>query len=147
MGTKDKSYSQLIGYLERRGISQKEAIDIIEATTPEGQKENQKFNWKMLRLTLYLWERVEQDKKGHLWSKTDTCKEVVKGNNYRKLWDGFNDTGRFDLPNEQKKLFKLVTDPRQRMAYFKTRFFKYKGTEKNIPQDVINKLVSGIPKK
>ena len=146
MGTKDTNYSQLIGYLERRGISPKEAIEIIEATTPEGQKDNQKFNWKMLRLTLYLWERIEQDKKGHLWSKTETCKAVVNTKNYKQLREAF-DKERFDPLREEKKLFKLVTDPRQRIAYFKSRYFKFKGKEKHVPQDLINKLVSGIPKK
>ena len=146
MGTKDTDYSQLIGYLERRDISPKEAIKLIEATTPKGQKDNQKFNWKMLRLTLYLWERIEQDKKGHLWTKTDTCKRVVNSENYKQLWKGFHKE-RFDPLREEKKLFKLVTDPRQKIAYFKTRHFVFKGTKKNIPQDLINKLISGIPKK
>ncbi len=85
MGQKDINYSQLIGYLERRGISPKDAINIIEATTPEAQKDNAKFNWKMLRFTMYLWERIEQDKKGRLWSKTDTCKEVVNSKNYKMI--------------------------------------------------------------
>jgi len=146
MGQKDINYSQLIGYLERRGISPKEAIDIIETTTPEGQKDNAKFNWKMLRFTLYLWERIEQDKKGHLWSKTDTCKAVVNTKNFKQLSEGFN-TGKLDPMREEKKLFKLVTDPRQKIAYFKSRFFVFKGTKKNVPQDLINKLIYGIPKK
>jgi hypothetical protein len=146
MGTKDTNYSQLIGYLERRGISPKEAIEIIETTTPEGQKDNQKFNWKMLRLTLYLWERIEQDKKGHLWSKTDTCKAVVNSKNYKMLREPFHKE-RFDPLREENKLFKLVTDPRQKIAYFKTRYFKFKGKEKNVPQELINKLISGVPRK
>ena len=144
--TKQDQWRLLGRYLERRGISPKEAIEIIEATTPEGQKDNKKFNWKMLRLTLYLWERVEQDKKGHLWTKTDTCKTVVNSKNYKQLREPFHNE-RFDPLREEKKLFKLVTDPRQKIAYFKTRYFVFKGTKKNIPQDLINKLVSGVPKK
>ena len=146
MGQKDINYSQLIGYLERRGISPKDAINIIEATTPEAQKDNAKFNWKMLRFTMYLWERIEQDKKGRLWSKTDTCKEVVNSKNYKMLREPFHKE-RFDPIREEKKLFKLVTDPRQKIAYFKSRFFVFKGTKKNVPQDLINKLIFGTPKR
>ena len=146
MAQKDTDYGKLIDYLKKREISGTEAIKIIEATTPEVQKENKKFNWKMLRLTFYLWERIEQDKKGHLWTKTDTCKTVVNSKNYKMLREPFHKE-RFDPLREEKKLFKLVTDPRQKIAYFKTRYFVFKGTKKNIPQDLINKLVSGVPKK
>ena len=137
--TKQDQWRLLGSYLERRGISPKEAVEIIEATTPEGQKDNRKFNWKMLRLTLYLWARIDQDKKGHLWSKTDTCRAVVNSKNYKMLREPFHKE-RFDPLREEKKLFKLVTDPRQKIAYFKTRYFVFKGTKKNIPQDIINKI-------
>ena len=76
MGQKDINYSQLIGYLERRGIYPKEVIDIIEKSTPKAQPDKKKFNWKMFRFTVFLWKRVEQDKNGNLLSKTDTAKEV-----------------------------------------------------------------------
>ncbi len=146
MAQKDTDYSKLIDYLKKREISGTEAIKIIEATTPEVQKENKKFNWKMLRLTFYLWERIEQDKKGHLWTKTDTCKTVVNSEQYKEVRKAFHKE-RFDPLREEKKLFKLVTDPRQKIAYFKTRYFVFKGTKRNIPQDLINKLIFGTPKK
>ena len=100
----------------------------------------------MLRLTFYLWERIEQDKQGHLWTKTDTCKRVVNSEQYKEFRKAFHKE-KFDPLREEKKLFKLVTDPRQKIAYFKTRYFVFKGTKKNIPQDLINKLISGTPKK
>ena len=147
MGTKDTKQDQwrLLGrYLERRGISPKEAIEIIEATTPEGQKDNKKFNWKMLRFTMFLWKRVEQDKNGNLLSKTDTAKDVVDSKNYKKMYGAFNHQKKIDQRKEAKNLFKLVTDPRQK-PYFKSRYFVYEGKKlgqkAHIPQDHIDYLM------
>jgi len=140
MGQKDISYKQLIGYLERRRISPKEAIDIIEATTPEGKKDNKKFNWKMFRFTLFLWKRAEEEKKGRLWKKTDTAKAVVESKKYKDLYSAFNTSSRFDPKRETFNLFKLVTDPRQR-PYFKPMYFVYERSKKSIPQDHIDYLM------
>jgi len=140
MGQKDISYKQLIGYLERRRISPKEAIDIIEATTPEGKKDNKKFNWKMFRFTLFLWKRAEEEKKGRLWKKTDTAKAVVESKKYKDLYSAFNTSSRFDPKREAFNLFKLVTDPRQR-PYFKPMYFVYERSKKSIPQDHIDYLM------
>ena len=31
------------------------------------REDNKKLIWKMKRFSLYLWERIEQEKKGYLW--------------------------------------------------------------------------------
>jgi|TARA_R100000781_G_scaffold2939_1_gene4441 hypothetical protein len=140
MGQKDISYKQLIGYLERRKITPQEAIDIIEKSTPKAQPDNKKFNWKMFRFTLFLWKRVEEDRNGNLWSKTDTAKAVVESKKYKDLYSAFNTSSRFDPKKEAFNLFKLVTDPRQR-PYFKPMYFVYEKTKKSIPQDHIDYLM------
>ena len=140
MGQKDINYSQLIGYLERRGISPKDAIDIIQKSTPEAQEDNKRFNWKMLRFTMYLWKRVEQDKNGNLLTKNATAKEVVETKNYKEMHRGFHPHSKFDPRKEAFNLFKLVTDPRQR-PYFKSRYFVYQRSKKTIPQDHIDYLM------
>ena len=140
MGQKDINYSQLIGYLERRGISPKDAIDIIQKSTPEAQEDNKRFNWKMLRFTMYLWKRVEQDKNGNLLTKNATAKEVVETKNYKEMHRGFNSHSKFDPRKEAFNLFKLVTDPRQR-PYFKSRYFVYERSKRTIPQDHIDYLM------
>ena len=61
-----KEIDKLINYLKKREISPKEAIDIIQKSTPEAQEDNKRFNWKMFRFTMYLWKRVEQGKNGNL---------------------------------------------------------------------------------
>jgi len=139
MVKKDTDYSQLIGYLKRREISPKDAMEIIQKSTPEAQEDNKRFNWKMLRFTMFLWKRVEQDKNGNLWSKTDTAKEVVNSKNYKDMYQAFN-TGKLNPEKEAKNLFKLVTDPRQK-PYFKSRYFVYERTKKTIPQDHIDYLM------
>ena len=124
MATKDTDYKKLIEYLKKREISGTDAIKIIHASTPEAKEANRKFNWKMLRFSFYLWERIEQDKKGHLWSKTDTAKEVVNSEGYKDFYSSFNNK-KFDPKKEQFNLFKLVTDPRQK-PYFKSRYCRYR---------------------
>ena len=67
MVQKYTNYTPLHSYLERREISPQEAIKIIEDTTPEVREDNKKLIWKMKRFSLYLWERIEQEKKGYLF--------------------------------------------------------------------------------
>mgnify|MGYP006149587687 CR=1 FL=1 len=145
MVQKYTNYTPLHSYLERREISPQEAIKIIEDTTPEVREDNKKLIWKMKRFSLYLWERIEQEKKGYLWTKKDTCKNIVKTKNFKQLYESFNFKERFDPIKEERRLFKLTTDPRQKIAYFKSRFFVYKGKKEHIPQKEINRLVGIEP--
>jgi len=133
------NYGDLVSYLKKREISAQDAIDIIQKSTPEAQEDNKRFNWKMLRFTMFLWKRIEQEKKGNLWSKTDTAKEVVNSKNYKDMYQAFNSL-RLNPEKEAKNLFKLVTDPRQR-PYFKSRYFVYQRSKKTIPQDHIDYLM------
>jgi len=138
-----KDIDTLIDYLEKRDIDPLEARDIIHKSTPEAQEDNKRFNWKMLRFTMYLWERIEQDKKGYLWKKTDTAKAVVESKNYIKMYEAFNNS-KYDPKKEAFNLFKLITDPRQK-PYLKSRYFVFKNSKNNIPQEIIDYLLD--PKK
>ena len=138
-----KDIDILLNYLEKRNIEPLEARDIIHKSTPEAQEDNKRFNWKMLRFTMYLWERIEQDKKGYLWKKTDTAKAVVESKNYIKMYEAFNNS-KYDPKKEAFNLFKLITDPRQK-PYLKSRYFVFKNSKNNIPQEIIDYLLD--PKK
>ena len=140
MSYSNKEINKLIDYLEKRQISPGDAIDIIHASTPEGQESNKKFNWKMLRFTLYVWQRLEEEKGRNLNSKTESARLVVSSKNYKQLYEGYYNTTRFDEKKEAKNLFKLVTDPRQKHL-FKPRYFVYPKTKKTIPQDHIDHLM------
>ena len=135
-----KEIDKLINYLKKREISPKEAIDIIQKSTPEAQEDNKRFNWKMFRFTMYLWKRVEQSKKGNLLTKKATAEAVAESKKYKDIYQAFNSSSKFDPRQEAFNLFKLVTDPRQR-PYFKSRFFVYERTKKTIPQDHIDYLM------
>ena len=135
----DRDVDKLLVYLDKRGINPLDAIDIIQKSTPEAQENNKKFNWKMLRFTMFLWKRVEQDKNGNLWKKTDTAKAVVESRKYQDMYKAFNNS-KFDPKREAFNLFKLVTDPRQR-PYFKSRYFIFERSKKTIPQDHIDYLM------
>ena len=152
----DTEINKLIKYLEKREISPGDAIDIIHASTPEGQAGNKKFNWKMLRFTMYLWKRVEQDKNGNLLSKTQTALDTVNQKKYLDLLEAHLPPASPSLrasrrvmtefkhkemiEKEAKNLFKLVTDPRQK-HFFKSRYFVYERTQTTIPQDHIDHLM------
>ena len=140
MSYSNKEINKLIDYLEKRQISPGDAIDIIQASTPEGQESNKKFNWKMLRFTLYVWQRLEEEKGRNLNSKTESARIVVSSKNYKQLYEGYHNTTKFDEKKEAKNLFKLVTDPRQKHL-FKPRYFVYPKTKKTIPQDHIDHLM------
>jgi lipoprotein NlpI len=143
------NYHPLIDYLRGRNILPEEAIDIIHSSTPEGQEANRKFNWKMMRFTLYLWQRVEEEKSKNLNSKTESAMLTASKKNYRDLYAGYHDGKRMDVKKEAKNLFKLVTDPRQK-PYFKSRYFMYEGKKlgqkAHIPQEHIDHLMQW-PKK
>ena len=135
----DRDVDKLLVYLDKRGINPLDAIDIIQKSTPEAQENNKKFNLKMLRFTMFLWKRAEQDKNGNLWKKTDTAKAVVESRKYQDMYKAFNNS-KFDPKREAFNLFKLVTDPRQR-PYFKSRYFVFERSKKTIPQDHIDYLM------
>ena len=135
-----KDIDKLLDYLGKRDIEPLDAIEIIQMSTPEAKEDNKRFNWKMLRFTMFLWKRVEQDKNGNLLTKNATAKAVVESKKYKDLYSAFNSSSRFDPRKEAFNLFKLITDPRQR-PYFKSRFFVYERTKKTIPQDHIDYLM------
>ena len=152
----DTEINKLIKYLEKREISPGDAIDIIHASTPEGQAGNKKFNWKMFRFTMYLWKRVEQDKNGNLLSKTQTALDTVNQKKYLDLLEAHLPPASPSLrasrrvmtefkhkemiEKEAKNLFKLVTDPRQK-HFFKSRYFVYERRTTTIPQDHTDHLM------
>ena len=123
---------KLLKMLEQRGISEDEAIKYIEQSIPY------KRTWKMWRFTLYLWKRVENEKKGITKNRIETVAEVVHMPKYKRLYDTFP-LMPFDPDKEIKNLAQLIAEPRQSKE-FKSKHFFYEGTKKAIPQSVIDKL-------
>ena len=123
---------KLLKMLEQRGISEDEAIEYIEKSIPY------KRTWKMWRFTLYLWKRIENEKRGINKNRIETVAEVVHMPKYKRLYDTFP-LMPFDADKEIKNLTQLIGEPRQSKE-FKSKHFVYEGTKKNIPQSVIDKL-------
>tara|TARA_R100000781_G_scaffold110334_1_gene75763 strand:+ start:83 stop:463 length:381 start_codon:yes stop_codon:yes gene_type:complete len=123
---------KLLKMLEQRGISEDEAIEYIEKSIPY------KRTWKMWRFTLYLWKRIENEKRGINKNRIETVAEVVHMPKYKRLYDTFP-LMPFDADKEIKNLTQLIAEPRQSKE-FKSKNFVYEGTKKNIPQSVIDKL-------
>ena len=125
-------HNKLLKMLEQRGISEDEAIEYIEKSIPY------KRTWKMWRFTLYLWKRIENEKRGINKNRIETVAEVVHMPKYKRLYDTFP-LMPFDAEKEIKNLTQLIAEPRQSKE-FKSKNFVYEGTKKNIPQSVIDKL-------
>ena len=127
-------------YLKDKEIKPEEALKyIIEASRVDPT--HPRTQWKLLRFTMYLWERLkEQDTMGKFRKKKDTCFEVVNQKKYKDLYSAFSFNPRkFDELKEATNLFKLVGDDRQ-TPFFKKRFYFYEKTKTNIPQDIIDKI-------
>ena len=122
----------ILKYLKQRKITEEDAIKYIESSIPY------KKIWKMWRFTLYLWARVDNDKRGIKKNRIETVAQVVHMPKYKRLYDTFP-LPKFDHNNEIKKLTQLIAEPRQDKE-FKSKNFVYEGTRTNIPQTVIDKL-------
>ena len=122
----------ILKYLKQRKITEEDAIKYIESSIPY------KKIWKMWRFTLYLWARVDNDKRGIKKNRIETVAQVVHMPKYKRLYDIFP-LPKFDPNNEIKKLTQLIAEPRQDKE-FKSKNFVYEGTRTNIPQTVIDKL-------
>tara|TARA_R110000772_G_scaffold63932_2_gene142939 strand:- start:310 stop:690 length:381 start_codon:yes stop_codon:yes gene_type:complete len=123
---------KLLKMLEDRRISEDEAIKYIEKSIPYQR------TWKMWRFTLYLWKRIENEEKGIDNNRIQTVLRVVMSGEYKRLYDTFP-LPKYDPEREMQKLTQLIAEPRQTKE-FKCKNFVYKGTTKNIPQSVIDKL-------
>ena len=64
---KEYRYSDLVAFLKKKHIEPEEAIDICKRAT-EVNPTNHRTRWKMYRFTMYLWARIDEDKKAY-WVK------------------------------------------------------------------------------
>jgi len=111
----------------------------------------------MMRFTLYLWARLEEEKSGYLGKKSDTVRRLVRSKKYVDQFNLFgssltvkgaksykvgtsktNDEGFFEI--QFKQLNQLITDPRQ-VVFFREKYFVYEGQpKKHIPQEIIDRI-------
>ncbi len=137
MVEKDKNYKPLIDYLVNQDITPKEALEIIKSHS-QLNPTNKRTQWKMYRLSMFLWARIEEDKAGYLGKKSDTIRRLITSDTYKKWFEALNH-GRMDPDKEFKNLQYLLNDPRQ-APFLKSKYHVFKNTQKPIPQELIDKL-------
>jgi len=124
---------KIIAFLKDRMITQDEAIKILEDNLPF------RTTWKMWRFTLYLWRRIDEQKRGVKdRTRIASVMRLVMQKNYKNLYDTFP-LPAFNSKKEVANLTQLISEPRQDKA-FKEGNFVYEGTNKNISQAVIDRL-------
>ena len=77
-----KTWDDLIDNLKKQRLTPGETYRKLNS-------DNTRFNWKMIRLTLYVWERVAEDKSGYLKPKIDTVRAVVKTRRFEDFFYGY----------------------------------------------------------
>jgi hypothetical protein len=129
---------KLIHWLRDNDIPVAQALGIIERAV-NTKTTGHRFNWKMMRFSLYIWARVQEHKTLVMKPKIDTVRELVSTAKFKRLWETFPQSNSFSHQREVKNLAQLIAEPRQQL-YFKSGNFKFEGTEKLIPQDLLDKI-------
>ena len=76
MGLKNDEVRKLLNYLDKEGISPLNALEIVKKHNTINPS-NYRTHWKMTRFTLYLWQRIKEDKARMLGKKIDSIRRVV----------------------------------------------------------------------
>ena len=138
MGLKNDEVRKLLNYLDKEGISPLNALEIVKKHNTINPS-NYRTHWKMTRFTLYLWQRIKEDKARMLGKKIDSIRRVVATEKYIRLYKLYPGFKAFNEAKEVKNLNLLITDPRQ-FIHFKERNFVYENSKQRIPQGLIDKL-------
>ena len=132
-----KSWDDLTHNLKKLKVTPGEAYRTVQEKLTT---DNIRFNWKMIRLTLYVWERVKEDKKRYLKPKIDTVRAVVETRQFRDFFHGYYPDLEFSYSREEKLLNKLITE-KTGYAYLVEGYYFYKGTRKLIPKDHLERIL------
>jgi len=138
MALDNKEIRKLLDYLDKEGINPLNALEIVKKHNTINPS-NYRTHWKMTRFTLYLWQRIKEDKAQMLGKKIDSIRRVVATEKYKRLYKLYPGHKAFNEAKEVKNLNLLITDPRQ-FIHFKERNFVYENTKHRIPQGLIDKL-------
>jgi len=128
-----KTWDDLIDNLKKQRLTPGETYRKLNS-------DNTRFNWKMIRLTLYVWERVEEDKSGYLKPKIDTVRAVVKTRRFEDFFYGYYPDLKFDERREIELLNKLITE-KPGYAYLVEGYYLYPGSKRLIPQKHLNHVL------
>ena len=136
------TWNSLGEQLGNLGVSPQEAFRIIKE---KKTKDTTRQNWKMIRFTLFVWERIREDDRGYLKPKIDTVKAVVNDRRFKDLMYGYYPDLKFNYENEVNLLNRLIAEKIQR-PYFTEGYYKYERTNKIIPQKHIDNILWPVKK-
>jgi len=128
-----RTWDDLVNQLKKLKITPEEAFKKITS-------DNERFNWKMMRLTMYVWERVSEDKNGYLKPKIDTIRAVVETKRFKDFFKGYHPYMEFEPDREVKLLNKLITE-QNGYNYLIEGNYLYPNTDKVIPSKHLDEIL------
>ena len=76
---------------------------------------NIRFQWKMIRFTMYVWQRLKEGRDSMiLRPQIDSVREVVSDRKFKEFFRGYYPDLEFDHDKEVKLLNKLIAEKPQR---------------------------------
>ena len=137
-----KNWSRLVDELKKLEVSPGEAYRIV--ADKKDTQTNIRFEWKMMRFTFFVWERVKEDENGYLKPKIDTCRAIVRQPRFRAFFEGYFPDLELNEEKEIKLLNKLIAEKPQR-GLFTEGFYIYEGSRSKrlIPQKHLDYILWG----
>ena len=136
-----KNYGDLVDNLRTLKVDPKRAMRLINDNLNKSKDGNTRFNWKMIRFTLYIWERLREYERTYLKPKIDTVREVVRRREFRDFFEAYFPDEEFDQQQEITKLNKLIAEEAQQ-KYFTEGFYKHRGSNKIVEQKLLDRILS-----
>ena len=137
---KVKTWNDLGYYLDDLNISPQEVFRIVRE---KRSKDNIKFIWKMIRFTLFIWERVKEHKNGYLKPKIDTAISVIRSRKFENYHYGYFPDIKIDEKKEVRLLNKLIAEKAQRSLFTSGEgYYYYENSSKIIQQDYLDIILS-----
>ena len=97
-------YKKVLEFLKENRINPEKALVTLKRNFGKkpDNKTNLKLHWKMMRFTLYLWERIKEHDQNIVGKRIDAVKKVVWSGQYKRLYATFP-LPSFNPENEIKK--------------------------------------------
>jgi hypothetical protein len=135
------TYTGLGIRLQKLGVSPGEAFRIINEKKHNEREGSIRFNWKMIRFTLFIWARLKEDRDGYLKPKIDTVRGVVRSRKFEYFFYGYYPDLKLNFEDEERKLNKLIAEKPQQ-KFFKEGYYFHEGTKKLVTQALLDTILS-----
>ena len=132
-----KDFQDLGRELRKMNVTPGEALRIIRRVK---LGDSTRFNWKMMRFTMFVWERVREHDSGKLRKKIDTIRTIVNSRKFEMFYDGYFPDVKLDKAKETHILNKLIAEAKQK-PFLKEGYYNHETTKKLIPQSLLSKIL------